>query len=71
MAPEIIKNEEYNYKADIWSIGCVLYELATLRMVFTDDKNIRAHSYMMKVLEEPTPTLPDPNHSKLNVLLKK
>ncbi|CAD8135760.1 unnamed protein product [Paramecium pentaurelia] len=27
MAPEILKGQEYSVKADIWSLGCVLYEL--------------------------------------------
>ena len=27
MAPEIFDDESYNYKADIYSVGCVMYEL--------------------------------------------
>lgn len=27
MAPEILKGKDYNIKADIWSLGCVLYEM--------------------------------------------
>jgi len=27
MAPEILKGLDYSSKADIWSLGCVLYEL--------------------------------------------
>ena len=27
MAPEILKEEEYNYKVDLWSIGVILYKL--------------------------------------------
>jgi serine/threonine-protein kinase ULK/ATG1 len=27
MAPEILKGQDYTSKADIWSLGCVLFEL--------------------------------------------
>ena len=32
--PEIIKNEPYNEKADIWALGCVLYEICCLEPPF-------------------------------------
>lgn len=34
MSPEIYKNNRYDYKSDIWALGCVLYELVTLRHPF-------------------------------------
>ena len=34
MAPEIIKGENYNNKVDIWSLGCIIYELCTLNYCF-------------------------------------
>lgn len=39
ISPEICNSEAYNQKSDIWSLGCVLYELATLRHAF-DGKDI-------------------------------
>lgn len=32
MAPEIIKGQTYTEKVDVWSIGCVVYELCTLKV---------------------------------------
>ncbi|KAI8639384.1 kinase-like domain-containing protein [Parasitella parasitica] len=34
MAPEVLKGEPYNYKADLWSLGVVLYELMTGHTLF-------------------------------------
>ncbi|XP_028819776.1 serine/threonine-protein kinase Nek5 isoform X2 [Denticeps clupeoides] len=34
LSPEICENQPYNNKTDIWSLGCVLYELCTLKHPF-------------------------------------
>jgi serine/threonine protein kinase len=34
LAPEIIKYEKYDYKADIWGFGCVMYVIASLSYPF-------------------------------------
>ena len=36
MAPEIISGEEYNNKVDMYSLGCIIYELFTLNQYFVD-----------------------------------
>jgi serine/threonine protein kinase len=35
MAPEVLGGKHYNHKADVWSIGCIFYELLTGFMPFT------------------------------------
>jgi len=44
MAPEILYGQPYNHRADLWSLGCVLYELCTLEKAFDGD------SYMALML---------------------
>ena len=34
MSPEIINEEPYSFKTDIWSLGCLVYEITTLRVPF-------------------------------------
>ena len=34
LSPEICENRPYNNKSDVWSLGCVLYEMLTLKHAF-------------------------------------
>jgi serine/threonine-protein kinase ULK2 len=39
MAPEVLSREMYNYKADVWSVGTIVYELLTGYSPFRDAVN--------------------------------
>lgn len=34
MSPELCQGVKYNFKSDIWAMGCVLFELLTLTRTF-------------------------------------
>jgi len=44
-APEFLIGSRYNQKADIWSAGCILYELATGFAPFSTDEAVREFAW--------------------------
>ncbi|XP_052060794.1 serine/threonine-protein kinase Nek11-like isoform X4 [Mytilus californianus] len=72
MSPEVLKHEGYNSKSDVWSIGCILYEMCTLCHAF-DGKSLMAVMY--KIVEGEPPKLPDTYSSEisrvLNIMLQR
>eukprot|EP00928_Gymnodinium_smaydae_P011390 TRINITY_DN14209_c2_g1_i1.p1 TRINITY_DN14209_c2_g1~~TRINITY_DN14209_c2_g1_i1.p1 ORF type:complete len:332 (-),score=75.17 TRINITY_DN14209_c2_g1_i1:75-1070(-) len=55
LSPEICQEKPYAWSSDVWAMGCILYELAALRVPF-DAANIRA--LVAKITRGPTPALP-------------
>ena len=56
LAPELWNNQRYSKKADIWSLGVLLYEILALKRPFTAT-NMKG--LMAKVLAGEYPALPD------------
>ena len=55
IAPELVKKEKYDYKIDIWSLGCSLYHLAKTSPPFTDENLIKLGN---AIINEQPPNLP-------------
>jgi len=54
-APEIWEEEPYNYKCDIWSIGCIIYEMASLTLPFKGDTINSLYENIMSKKIKPIP----------------
>ncbi|XP_077507261.1 serine/threonine-protein kinase Nek7-like isoform X4 [Amblyomma americanum] len=57
MSPERVQEQEYDLRSDVWSAGCLLYELAALQCPFSSDtKNLV--SLFKKIVASDYPPLP-------------
>ncbi|XP_061213264.1 serine/threonine-protein kinase Nek4 isoform X5 [Neopsephotus bourkii] len=55
MSPELFSNKPYNYKSDVWALGCCVYEMATLKHAFNaEDMN----SLVYRIIEGKLPPMP-------------
>jgi NIMA (never in mitosis gene a)-related kinase len=67
MSPELFRNQPYSYKSDIWSLGCVLYELVGLKHAFeARDMN----SLVQKILRANFAPIPSTASKDVRALIK-
>ena len=53
MAPEICESKQYSFGVDIWSLGCLLYKMATLRSPFEGGNPLLVAQTIVKGMYEP------------------
>ncbi|KOO29557.1 protein kinase 5 [Chrysochromulina tobinii] len=52
LSPEVCKAQKYSYMSDVWSLGCVLYELCALQQAWTGN-NLLAVVYKIVQASHP------------------
>ncbi|KAG5191840.1 kinase-like domain-containing protein [Tribonema minus] len=57
MSPEVLRGGGYDWKSDIWSLGCILYELAMLRSPFKGE-GLNLYSLFQKISQGDYAPLP-------------
>uniref|UniRef100_A0A8C1HZP4 Serine/threonine-protein kinase Nek4 n=1 Tax=Cyprinus carpio carpio TaxID=630221 RepID=A0A8C1HZP4_CYPCA len=68
MSPELFSNKPYNYKSDVWALGCCAYEMATLKHAFNaKDMN----SLVYRIVEGKLPQMPSKFDPQLGELIKR
>ncbi|XP_077133062.1 serine/threonine-protein kinase Nek4 isoform X3 [Ranitomeya variabilis] len=66
MSPELFSNQPYNYKSDVWALGCCVYEMATLKHAFNaKDMN----SLVYRIIEGKLPPMPKDYSNELRDLI--
>ncbi|XP_059139781.1 mitogen-activated protein kinase kinase kinase 19-like [Physella acuta] len=71
MAPEILKGNKktpYDCKADIWSLGCTVVEMATTSPPFPDH-NKEQHMYQLALGKKPEYILPEASTQEMQTFL--
>ena len=67
-SPEVWKDQPYDSKSDVWSLGCVLYEVAALQPPF---KAQDMDGLFKKVLKGIYPKIPTQYSEEVNKMLKR
>lgn len=69
MSPEVITSSEgYSFKSDVWSLGCVLYELAALSSPFASSR-LNFYALGNQIRSGSYPPLPESTSSRVRDLV--
>jgi NIMA (never in mitosis gene a)-related kinase len=56
-SPEIWENKSYDFKSDIWSLGCLIYEICSLKAPFRGTSMKMVYDKVIKGIYDPIPKI--------------
>mmetsp|Transcript_113841 Transcript_113841/g.179166 ORF Transcript_113841/g.179166 Transcript_113841/m.179166 type:complete len:763 (-) Transcript_113841:42-2330(-) len=59
MSPEVLRGAGYDMRSDVWSLGCVLYELPMLRSPFKSEQQLSLYDLFVRISKGEYPPLPE------------
>jgi NIMA (never in mitosis gene a)-related kinase len=69
MSPEVLRGEGHDFASDVWSLGCLLYELTMLKTPF-QSKGLTMDRLFMKIIAGEFTDIPPPFSSRLSGLCR-
>lgn len=69
MSPEVLRGAGYDMRSDVWSLGCVFYELAMRRSPFKSDTQLSLYDLFVKINKGQYPPLPETYSSEFRQLI--
>eukprot|EP01114_Cavostelium_apophysatum_P000749 TRINITY_DN1067_c0_g1_i1.p1 TRINITY_DN1067_c0_g1~~TRINITY_DN1067_c0_g1_i1.p1 ORF type:complete len:542 (-),score=136.99 TRINITY_DN1067_c0_g1_i1:151-1635(-) len=63
MAPEILKLQKYTVKADLWSVGCILFEM----LVGHPPYPVKTHFELLQMIDKKKDRISFPTHIKVSL----
>ena len=67
MSPEICQNQAYSFKSDVWSLGCILFEMCTLKRAFEAGNLL---SLVTQIIDKPVECIQPCYSPELNDLVQ-
>lgn len=67
LSPELCEEKPYNHKSDIWSLGCILYELCTFRHPFEANNQ---GALILKIVRGKFNSIPSHYSSELKIMVE-